>query len=100
VYGYEGQHYTVGAVHHRAQTDPSPMSYGLWAGCVPVMTCSKQKDCKLDLDGGLGDVQIVVKDVVVAYRVDDAIEDVEVHMYSFPVLIKVSVAPEFEEMEL
>ena len=64
------------------------------------MTCSKQKDCKLDLDGGLGDVRIVVKDVVVAYRVDDAVEDVGVHTYSFPVLIKVSVAPEFEEMEL
>jgi len=56
VYRYEGQHYTVGAVHHHAQTDPSPMSYGLWAGCIPVMTHSKQKDCKLDLDGGLGDV--------------------------------------------
>jgi len=90
----------VGAVHHHARTDPSPMSYGLWAGCVPIMTHLKQKDCKLDLDGGLEDIQIVVKDVVVAYCVDDAVEDVGVHAYSFPVLIKVSIVPEFEEMEL
>ena len=41
-----------------------------------------------------------MKDVVVVYRVDDAVEDVGVHAYSFPVLIKVSVVPEFEEMEL
>ena len=64
------------------------------------MTGSKQEDSKLNLDRGLGNVRIVVEDVVVTDLVDDGVEGVGVNAYLFPVLIKVAVTPVFEKVEL
>jgi len=64
------------------------------------MTGSKEENGELNLDRGLGDVRVVVEDVMVADLVDDAVKYAGVNAYFLPVLIEVAVAPLFEEMEL
>jgi hypothetical protein len=54
----------------------------------------------LNLDWGLGDIGVVVEDVVVTDHVDDAVEDVGVNAYSSSVLIMITVAPVFKEVDL
>ena len=54
----------------------------------------------MNLDQGLGDVRIVVEDVMVADLVNDAIEGIRVDAYPSPLLTKVTGAPMVKEMEL
>jgi len=54
----------------------------------------------LDLDRGLGDIGVVVEDTVVTDLVDDAVEGVRVNAYSSLVLIRITVATVFKEVDL
>jgi len=54
----------------------------------------------LNLNRDLGDIGVVVEDAVVMDLVEDAVEGVRVNAYSPPVLIMVTVAPEFKEVDL
>lgn len=64
------------------------------------MTSSKQEYSELNLDRGLRDVRVVVKNSVVGDFVDDAVEDIGIDAYSSPVLVEVSVTPVVQEVYL
>jgi len=75
----KGNHYTICAINHQANTDTRPLANILRRYCITVMAHAIKKDCELDSNRKLRIIRSVGENGMMGYLIQDIVKDVRMN---------------------